>query len=126
MFLMEEGKIIVKHSFVPMRVLEKSGSSVDIIFDVYNNTDKEVLLSFDFKLPKKALIGFDPTATKKETTVKLKKIPPFEKTSFYITIYTTSQTPAYDYPILYYINYHVDDYSKVLERKTGKCYLKVV
>ncbi len=123
---MENEKIIIKHKFVPMRVLEKTGKSADMIFDIINNTENPVLLSFDFAVPKKALIGFDPTTSKKVTTVKVKKLNPYEKVSFYITIYTTNQTPAYDYPLRYVINYHVDNYERVLEKKVKQCYFKVI
>lgn len=123
---MGEDKIIIKHRFVPLRIPARSGKSIDMIFDIYNNTDKEVLLSFDFALPKKALVGFDSTASKKHYTAKVKKIPPYQTLSFYVTIYTTAQTPEGEYPILYRINYHVDNYDKVLHQKTNKAVFRIV
>ena len=123
---MVEEKILIKHKFVPMRVLEKSGKSVDLIFDIFNNTENPILLSFDFAVPRKALIGFDPTTTKKTISVKVKKIPPYERVSFYVTVYTTNQTPAYDYPLRYVVNYHVDNYERILEKKVNQCSFRVV
>ncbi len=123
---MAEGKIIVKHRFVPMRILAKSGKSSDLIVEVYNETPSPILLSFDFEVPKNALIGFDSTTSRKKKTVKLNKIEPYSQEVFYVTIYTTNQTPPYDYPLRYTINYHVDDYSKVLDKKVRMCHLKVI
>lgn len=122
----DSGKIHVKYRFIPMRILAKSNSSVDLVFDVYNNTDRDVLLSFDFGVPKEARIGFDSTTSKKTHTVKMNKIEPFGKGNFFISLYSTSQTPAFEYPIAYRINYHLDNYESVIEQKVNRCYLKVV
>ncbi len=103
------------HRLIPLRLARGNDSSIDVVFQIENLTDKEMLLSIEGKLPKNALLGFDPNLVHKRAMKKLGTLEPGEYVEASLRVYGARQTKPGDYPILLIVNEHYQDYTKVLE-----------
>ena len=114
------------HRLIPLRLSRSSDSSIDIVFQIENKSDKELLLSIEGRLPKDALLGFDPNLVHRRAMKKIGTVQPGEYVEASLRIYGARQTPPGDYPVLLIVNEHYMDYSKVMEEYKRVATIRVI
>lgn len=113
-------------AFIPFRLAAMRDGSVNLIVRVTNATNEKQLVSFEVLLPRKELLGFDPTAINKYTDKKIGDLGPGETKEVAITIWGTNQTKENDYPVDLTIYSHYLDYTKVINYVKKRVTLRVV
>ncbi len=116
----------VSLGFTPFRLAAMKVGSTTLIVRVTNITNQEQLVSFDVLVPKKELIGFEPTVINKHIEKRVGKIEPGETREVTVTIWSTNQTKAGNYPVEVNAYAHYLDYSKVIQSVKTNTNLRVV
>ncbi len=117
---------ITSLKFIPRRLSSMKEGSIDLEIKVTNNTADTQLVSIDAVLPKKILVGFDPTCLNKHTEKRLGNVEPGETKDVALRIWGSNQTKEGDYPIQISFYSHYLNYKKVLESTHKRTTVRVV
>ncbi len=113
-------------AFTPFRLAAMRNGSINLIVRITNTTNEKQLVSLEVLLPRKELLGFDPTAINKYTDKKIGDLQPGETKEIAITIWGTHQTKANDYSVDVTVYSHYIDYTKVINYIKKRTTLRVV
>ena len=116
----------ISMKFIPMRLSAMREGKINLEIKIKNNTDEPQLVSIDALLPKKVLIGFDPTCINKHVEKRLGEIPARETKVADITVWSSNQTKEGEYPLELTIHSHYLDYNKVLNYMKRNAVVRVV
>ncbi len=100
--------------FVPLRLSSGKEGKLDMEIQIENATSEYQLVSVDALLPKKVMVGFDPTCINKHVEKRIGEIKAGETKTTVITVWSNSQTKEGEYPVEITVYSHYLDYNKVL------------
>ena len=113
-------------SFSPVRLAAMKDNKVNMIVKITNTSGENQLVSIDIILPKKDLIGFEPTCMKKHEEKKIGELKADETKEVVVQIHGTNQTKEGNYQINIAVYSHYMDYSKVLKSIKKSATIRVV
>lgn len=116
----------VSFGFSPVRLAAMKDNRVNFIINVSNLSGENQLVSLDVLLPKKELIGFEPTCIKKHEERKIGELKKGESKEIVVPIWATNQTKQGNYPIKVMLYSHYIDYTKVLKSMDKSTTIRVV
>lgn len=116
----------ISMKFIPMRLISMKEGKVDLEIKITNLTKEPQLVSVDALLPKKILVGFDPTCINKHIEKRLGEVKAGETKIVAITIWSSNQTKTGEYPIELTFHSHYLDYKKVLNYMKRSATVRVV
>lgn len=113
-------------SFSPVRLSARKDNMVRMIIKLTNTTPEPQLVSVDILLPKKELIGFEPTCINKHMEKKLGEVKAGDSVELVIPIWGSNQTRDGNYPMELTAYSHYINYDKVLNYVKKRITLRVV
>ena len=116
----------ISMKFIPMRLSAMKEGKVNLEIKIKNNSDETQLVSIDALLPKKILVGFDPTCINKHVEKRVGEVLAKETKVIDITIWSSNQTKEGDYPIELTFHSHYLDYNRVLNYMKRNAVVRVV
>lgn len=115
----------LKTEFHPIRLAKDFDEYTTLIVNLFNESDKDLIISVETILPPDVLLGFDPRALKKKESKEI-TLRPFEEKEIYFNIYATRHTNPGTYPVLIKINFHADKPEAILYTHKRVVKLKVI
>ncbi|HIH22987.1 TPA: hypothetical protein HA238_04620 [Candidatus Micrarchaeota archaeon] len=113
-------------SFAPVRLSARKDNMVRMIVKLTNTANEPQLVSVDILLPKKELIGFEPTCINKHMEKRLGEIKAGDSVELVIPIWGSNQTRDGNYPMELTAYSHYINYDKVLNYVKKRITLRVV
>ncbi len=101
--------------FLPVRLAAMKDNKVDMLLKITNTSEDNQLVSVDVMLPKKELVGFEPTCIKKHEEKKVGEIKSGETKEVVVTLWATNQTRQGTYQVGIHAYTHYQDYTKVVK-----------
>jgi len=106
--------------FSPLRLTSMKDNMVKLVVNVQNVSGDAQLVSVDALLPRREMVGFDPTCINKHVEKKVGELASGESKEVVIPIWGSNQTKAGSYPVEVKVFAHYLNYDKVINyvRKT--------
>ncbi|MDO8553638.1 MAG: hypothetical protein Q7S22_02430 [Candidatus Micrarchaeota archaeon] len=101
--------------FLPVRLAAMKDNRIDMIIKLTNTSGENQLVSVDVMLPKKELVGFEPTCIKKHEEKKVGEVKDGETKEVVVTLWATNQTRQGTYQVGINAYTHYQDYTKIVK-----------
>ncbi len=101
--------------FSPVRLAAMKDNKVNMVITLTNTSGENQLVSLDVMLPKKELVGFEPTCIKKHEERKVGDMKDRETKEIVVALWATNQTRQGTYQIGVNVYAHYLDYTKVIK-----------
>lgn len=125
--LRKSGKpFAISTKFIPIRLSAMKEGKIGLDVKIKNNTPEKQLVSIDALLPKRVLLGFDPTCINKHVEKRMGELEPGETKEMSIIVWGSNQTKDGDYPMKLTFYSHYLDYKRVLNYMEKMVKIRVV